>query len=78
MILPSCREVALGLARGDFDEAPRWRRALVRAHLWHCVLCSRFARQLGLIRRALAEAWAAVPPAELEAVRRRLLERFAP
>ncbi|MDE2313795.1 MAG: hypothetical protein KGL04_06450 [Elusimicrobia bacterium] len=53
MGMPSCREVARMLAEGEFQNAPRRVRWMVRLHFAMCRHCDRFARQMGLISRAL-------------------------
>ncbi|HVA66848.1 MAG TPA: hypothetical protein VNK24_07980 [Elusimicrobiota bacterium] len=44
------------LAEEEFQKAPRRARWMVRLHLAMCRHCSRFARQMGFISRALKTA----------------------
>jgi Putative zinc-finger len=53
MGMPSCREVTRMLAEGEFRNAPRRTRWMVRLHLAMCRHCGRFARQMNLIAQAL-------------------------
>ena len=55
MILFDCREVSRRVSRGDYDQASRLTRMLVRAHQAMCGHCARYARQMALIAQALRE-----------------------
>ena len=50
-----------GYARGDFEDAGALRRLLVRAHVWHCDLCTKYLAQLRLLRESLSRLAAPAP-----------------
>lgn len=68
MILPTCKEAARAAAEGALEEGPSLKRLLLRAHLWHCEVCSSFLRQIQAVGRAFRERFGASlpPPARLE------------
>lgn len=45
-----CRSVARSLTSGSIERTGTLKRLEVKLHLWMCVHCSRFARQLRQIR----------------------------
>jgi len=69
-LLPSCREVTEGYARGDFEDAGFFNRLLVRAHVWHCDMCTRYLAQLRMLGEVFRNAVA--PEPAVEALKSRL------
>jgi len=73
----SCRNVARLLMSDELSTQSRWKRMEIRLHLAMCVLCSRLARQLALLRsgvRQMSEQDEADPGLEDRLIRR-LLEQ---
>ena len=75
-LMPSCREVTGLLASGELESVPRMKHLLVRLHLSMCAHCSRFARQLRVISRALRAAWVPSAAPGADALKSRILERL--
>lgn len=76
--MPSCREVSALVAQDRLETASWPKRFQIRAHLFMCALCSRFARQLRLAEKAFHDRWTRAPdPEKLSAARQRLLERLS-
>ena len=75
MFMPSCRELALKLAQGEFDSLPWPKRLLMRIHLAMCGVCRRFERQIGILGEAYRHRRDRQPDAgRLSALKKRLLE----
>ena len=75
--MPPCREVTDRLAEGELENVSWRTRLLIAVHLSLCAHCSRFARQLELIGKALRERWSHQPiPERLEALKRRIMARL--
>ncbi|HLX27657.1 MAG TPA: hypothetical protein VKV24_04100 [Casimicrobiaceae bacterium] len=52
--LVSCREASRLLSLREEMRLPAWARVKLALHLSVCIACSRFARQLGIVREAIA------------------------
>lgn len=76
--MPSCREVSKTLCGDGLAAEPRHRRLLIRLHLSRCELCSRFARQIERIGEALKTSWSEPQGADVEALKRRVIDRLGP
>lgn len=74
--MPDCREVARVFCDAGLAAEPWHRRFLIRMHLSRCEFCARFARQMDRICEALKEAWTERDDAEVEAFKRRVIERL--
>lgn len=74
--MPSCREVAKVLCGEGLAAEPWQRRLLLRLHLSRCEFCARFARQMDRICEALKASWAEPSGEEVDAFKRRVLERL--
>lgn len=77
LIAPTCRELAVRLSKGEYENAPWVVRLGVRIHLLRCALCVRYASQLKLLGEALGRH-AAERRSSLRAekLRESLLRRF--
>lgn len=75
-MMPTCREVTGLIAAGEIESASMMSRLRIRLHLAMCAHCARFARQLRVIAQAVREAWAPRPQADVEDLKRRILERL--
>lgn len=75
-IFPNCREVAKVLCGEGLAAEPWRRRLLIRMHLSRCEFCARFGRQMDRICEAMKEAWREPGGADIEAVKRRVIERL--
>lgn len=76
-LMPTCREMALGLSTGSFEHVAWYKRLMVRMHLSMCEHCNRFARQLSLISQALRNMWQVKPNLNtLDAIKRRILSHI--
>lgn len=76
MIVPSCKDVAQSLARGDYYEGSWLRRLRLKLHVFVCYVCRRYKAQLEFVNRGMREA--AKPPtsAQAEALKARLRDRL--
>ncbi|MEO1366790.1 MAG: hypothetical protein AAFX50_06405 [Acidobacteriota bacterium] len=77
-MIPTCQELADGVASGDVEKLGWLERLRHRLHAWLCPPCRRYAQQvssIGAIARDHAEA---VEPTgdEADAMRRRCLDRL--
>ena len=79
MRLLSCRETALMISRGEYEEAVGWRRFLAWLHLLYCRHCRRYKRELAALAHA-ARLWAEGPidPERQAAFEERLIRALAP
>lgn len=48
-LLPPCEEVSRAMSSGEYERMPLHRRALIRMHLFRCVHCSRYFRELKVL-----------------------------
>lgn len=76
--MPNCREVSKTLGGDGLDAEPLYRRLMIRAHLGGCEHCARFARQIELIAKAVKGIWAKPQGADVEALKRRVIDRLGP
>lgn len=77
MITPSCREVAISIASGEFETAGGLRKLRLWAHWLVCYACRRYKSQLALVDRGARAAWTAVrDEGRRAAFRKRLAERL--
>lgn len=77
MRLLTCKQVSMGFARGDYDDAPALALLRVRFHLMICWHCRRFKRQLDLIALAMRTRIFPVPDATgTAALERTILARL--
>lgn len=74
--MPSCRELSETLAGEGLSSLPWHRRLTATAHLLHCDVCARFARQLERIGEALRVSWARPQGAGLAELKARVAERL--
>ncbi len=75
--IPSCREVALKLAQGEFKGYSYRTRILVRVHLFMCRDCRLFARQMRLISEGLQATFKEnLTAARLNSIQRKILSRL--
>ena len=79
----TCKEASHLLSEGQERPLGLRERIGLRLHLWMCISCRRFERQLGLLRRAMRvlrrrveaeSATAELPEAARERIRRALRE----
>ncbi|HVE12510.1 MAG TPA: hypothetical protein VNI01_03875 [Elusimicrobiota bacterium] len=63
MILPSCKDVAQALSRGDFDEGSWLRRLRLRLHVFVCYVCRRYKAQIEFVNRGMRVVSEAKAPA---------------
>ncbi|KAF3999950.1 zf-HC2 domain-containing protein [Glaciimonas immobilis] len=54
-LFPTCRETQSLLSEAQDHTLPPLHRARVKVHLWTCTACSRFSRQIHLIRDAMRQ-----------------------
>lgn len=76
--MPDCRDVAKVFCDAGLAAEPWHRRLLIRLHLSRCEFCARFARQMDRICEALKAAWAEPAGEDVEAFKRRVIERLGP
>lgn len=75
--MPTCHEVALMVARGDFKEAPWHKRFLMRFHLSMCKVCGPFARQFELLSKAFRAKWGKPPdPGAVSDLKKKLKDKL--
>jgi hypothetical protein len=75
LILP-CRDVVEAASSDGIAAEPWWRRPLFAVHLAGCDFCSRFVRQMGLIRRVLSEQLSRPKSEDSAALREAVLRRL--
>lgn len=79
LIAPTCRELAMRLSKGEYENAPWYARVGMRIHLLRCTLCVRYARQLELLGEAFGSLAAQRRSApKSEELRKSLLRRLLP
>ncbi len=61
----SCKEATRLVSEGLDRELPFWQRLGLRFHVVMCRGCSRFARQITALNRAIADHYGDGPPAEV-------------
>lgn len=76
-VMPNCREVAKTLCGGGLASESWHRRLLIRLHLSQCVFCARFGRQMDRICEALKAAWTEPKGEDVEAFKRRVIDRLS-
>jgi len=77
MILPSCRDVALSLSTGEYDDGSRWNRFVLRLHMIACYICRCYKRQIEFVHRGMRETSSAkIAPRQTDDFQKRLLERL--
>jgi hypothetical protein len=72
----TCKEVARAAASGQLESMPWFRRLTVALHLSMCRHCSRFVRQLKLMRRASRQIHLETAPPSGEGLEARVLRRL--
>lgn len=79
----TCKEASLLISEGQERPLGLRERLGLRMHLWMCVSCRRFERQIGLLRRAMRslgqgeadDSGVELPQAARERIRAALAER---
>lgn len=52
--MDTCRKISIMLSEGMDRDLTPWERVRIRIHLFICEACTRFARQLRILRQASA------------------------
>jgi hypothetical protein len=62
MKLPTCKEVSQLASDAMEERLPLGKRLGLRLHLWFCMACRRYVRQLRFLKKASRRAAETVPP----------------
>ena len=75
-MIPSCKDFALSVSTGEYDNAPWPRRLMLKLHYAACYICRRYAAQIRFLGEAARKGRSRVDPAQAAQLKARLAKRL--